>query len=381
MNNRIGRRRFLQGTTGAALCSLCSVLPDGPVEARSFEFAPPDSKENLYEAKYYEKLENLRIRCQLCPRKCEVADQERGYCGVRENHNGIYYTLIHSRPCAVHVDPIEKKPLFHFYPGTQAFSMATAGCNIECKFCQNWDISQFRPEDLKNLDLPPGRAAAQARKYGCKTMAYTYSEPVIFYEYMFDCAVEGKKIGVHSVMISNGYIQEKPLLALLPHLSAVKIDLKAFTEKFYKETCFGELKPVLETLVRLKQSGIWFEVVVLIIPTLNDSKKEIRQMCQWVRGNLGAEVPIHFSRFHPTYKIKNLPVTPVSTLEMARRTAMESGLVFAYVGNLPGHPGGNTYCPKCGNVVIGRFGHRVIEMNLHQGQCRSCQQTIPGIWA
>jgi pyruvate formate lyase activating enzyme len=380
MKGRISRRGFLKGT-GATVCTIGSFLPAySGAQAASLQFAPMDPGENLYEAKFYDKLENLRVRCQLCPRKCEVADQERGYCGVRENQKGLYYTLVHSRPCAMHVDPIEKKPLFHFHPGTRAFSMATAGCNVECKFCQNWDISQFRPEDLNNLNLTPEEAVLQSKKQGCHSMAYTYSEPVVFYEYMFDCAVAGNKEGIHSVMISNGYIQEKPLLALLPHLSAVKIDLKAFTEKFYKETCFGELKPVLETLTRLKKSGIWFEIVVLVIPTLNDSEKEITAMCRWIRTYLGWDVPIHFSRFHPTYKLKNLPITPVPTLEMARRAAMDSGLPFAYIGNVPGHPGNNTYCPGCGELVIRRFGHRVIGISIHDGRCVACSREIPGIW-
>lgn len=379
MSGWITRRKFLQGT-GAAVCGFTSLLPAASVQADALKFAPRGSAANLYEAKYYEKLENLRVRCQLCPRKCEVADQERGYCGVRENHEGVYYTLVHSRPCAMHVDPIEKKPLFHFHPGTRAYSVATAGCNVECKFCQNWDISQFRPEDLKNHDLSPEKAVQNARELGCRSIAYTYSEPVVFYEYMFDCAVAGNKEGIHSVMISNGYIQEKPLLALLPHLSAVKVDLKAFTEKFYKETCFGELKPVLETLVRLKESGIWFEIVVLVIPTLNDSEEELHRMCRWVHENLGAGVPIHFSRFHPTYKIKNLPVTPVATLERARRAAIENGLPFAYIGNVPGHPGEHTYCPGCGQIVIRRFGNRVVATALSRGKCESCHYTLPGIW-
>jgi pyruvate formate lyase activating enzyme len=379
MFNKISRRKFLKGT-GAALCSTGPLFSAGTAKADVLRFAPVDSGAALYEAKYYDKLENLRVRCQLCPRKCEVADQERGYCGVRENHEGIYHTLTHSRPCAVHKDPIEKKPLFHFLPGTHAYSMATAGCNVDCKFCQNWDISQFRPEDLNNFDLSPTEAVRQAKRLGCRSMAYTYSEPVVFYEYMYDCAVAGKKEGVHSVMISNGYIQEKPLLELCPHLSAVKIDLKAFTEKFYKETCSGEFKPILETLVRLKKIGIWFEIVVLIIPTLNDSEKEIREMCRWIEKNLGGDVPIHFSRFHPTYKLKNLPVTPVATLEMARQAAIKSGLPYAYIGNVPGHPGEHTYCPGCGRIAIRRIGYHVIKISLQDGKCKSCNREIPGIW-
>ena len=379
MDRGIRRRTFL-AAAGAAACA--GVAP-GPARASARALGPAASSSPLRprEARYYDKLENLRVRCQLCPRKCEVADQERGYCGVRENHGGVYMTLVHGRACAAHVDPIEKKPLFHFLPGTLAFSLATAGCNVECKFCQNWDISQFRPEDLPDLDLPPERVARRGLSLGCRTLAYTYSEPVVFYEYMADCAEAGRAAGLHSVMISNGYIQEKPLRALLPRLSAVKIDLKAFTERFYKETCSGELKPVLETLVRLREGGIWFEIVVLVVPTLNDSPAEFRAMCRWVASELGPDVPIHFSRFHPAYKLKNLPVTPVATLERARSAALEAGLHFAYVGNVPGHPGENTYCPGCGRVLIRRVGFSVLENALRRGRCPDCHRALPGVFS
>ena len=218
--------------------------------------------------------------------------------------------------------------MFHFLPGTKAYSLATAGCNVECKFCQNWQISQYRPEQVESIKLTPEDVVKDAKTSGSKTIAYTYSEPVVFYEYMFDTARLGNKHGLKSVMISNGYIQEKPLMELCQHLSAVKIDLKSFTEKFYQETCTGELKPVLNTLPTLKKMGMWFEIVMLVIPTLNDSEKEFREMCAWIKENLGPDVPIHFTRFHPTYKIKNLPPTPVKTLEMARKVALDTGLHF-----------------------------------------------------
>jgi pyruvate formate lyase activating enzyme len=332
------------------------------------------------EAMYYEKLEDIRVKCRLCPRECTIADMERGYCGVRENRGGTYYTLVHSRVCALNVDPIEKKPLFHYFPGTKAYSLATAGCNVECKFCQNWQISQYRPEQIDSIKLSPEDVINEAQRSGSKTIAFTYSEPVVFYEYMFDIAQLSRKHGLHSVMISNGYIQEKPLKELCDHLSAVKIDLKGFSEKFYQETCSGELKPVLNTLLTLKNTGIWFEIVVLLIPTLNDNEKEIKAMCAWVRDNLGTDVPVHFTRFHPTYKIKNLPPTPVKTLETAREIACDSGLRFPYVGNVPGHEGENTYCPHCRNIAIKRAGFSIIENHLNGNICRDCKQPIPGMW-
>ncbi|RMF97816.1 MAG: AmmeMemoRadiSam system radical SAM enzyme [Candidatus Schekmanbacteria bacterium] len=339
-----------------------------------------ENSTKLKECMFYKKLDGLRIECEICPKKCRVADMERGYCGNKENHGGKYYTLVYSRPCAIHTDPIEKKPLFHYLPGTTAFSLATAGCNFECKFCQNWEIAQFRPEQVDSIYLSPEDVCREAKRKGAPSVACTYSEPVVFYEYMHDIAVYGRKIGINTVMISNGFIQKEPMEELCKYLAAVKIDLKAFTEKFYKDTCSGELKPVLDTLQLLKNRGMWFEIVVLIIPTLNDSKKEIREMCQWIVKNLGRDVPVHFSRFHPTYKIKNLPITPISTLEMARNTAMNEGVNFAYIGNVPGHPGESTYCPNCRKKIIGRIGYYITSIGIKKGRCVYCNHSIPGIW-
>jgi len=339
-------------------------------------------EEDLFvrEASYYKKLEELRVQCELCPRQCTVADLERGYCGVRENRKGTYHTLVYSRPCTLHTDPIEKKPLFHYLPGTTAFSLATAGCNIECKFCQNWNISQFRPEEVQSYYAPPDEIVRLAQKYKCPTIAYTYTEPVIFYEYMYDIAKAARKAKIGSVMITNGYIMEKPMVDLCQQLTGVKVDLKAFTEKFYRETCSGELKPVLDILVTLKKLGIWLEIVVLLVPTLNDSPQEIDQMTRWIGENLGMEVPVHFSRYHPTYKIKNLPPTPLKTLEKARDIALENGLHYVYLGNVPNHPGENTYCPSCQKVVIRRVGYRILEVNIKGGKCKFCQHPIAGVW-
>jgi len=378
----ITRRSLIKG---GILCA-CGLCLGKKFDAWAEDVYTPESLKGINqgfpvkEAMYYEKLEDIRVKCRLCPRECTIADMERGYCGVRENRGGTYYTLVHSRVCALNVDPIEKKPLFHYFPGTKAYSLATAGCNVECKFCQNWQISQYRPEQIDSIKLSPEDVINEAQRSGSKTIAFTYSEPVVFYEYMFDIAQLSRKHGLHSVMISNGYIQEKPLKELCDHLSAVKIDLKGFSEKFYQETCSGELKPVLNTLLTLKNTGIWFEIVVLLIPTLNDNEKEIKAMCAWVRDNLGMDVPVHFTRFHPTYKIKNLPPTPVKTLETAREIACDSGLRFPYVGNVPGHEGENTYCPHCRNIAIKRAGFSIIENHLNGNICRDCKQPIPGMW-
>ncbi|MFQ5590668.1 MAG: AmmeMemoRadiSam system radical SAM enzyme [Phycisphaerae bacterium] len=334
-----------------------------------------------HKALFWESVEGTRVKCVLCPRECEVADVERGYCGVRENRDGAYQTLVYGTLCSANVDPIEKKPLFHYLPGTTAFSIATAGCNIECKFCQNWQISQFRPEQVKSVKVTPERLVASCKGRGCPTIAYTYSEPVIFYEYMRDSAELARASGIGSVMISNGYIQEKPLRQLCRHLTGVKVDFKAFSEKFYADTCAGKLKPVLATLEVLKEIGIWFELVVLIIPTLNDSPGEIKRMSKWVVEHLGPDVPMHFTRFHPTYRITNLPRTPVATLDRLRQIALDSGVHYVYAGNVPTHPGENTYCHNCSHELIRRIGFRVRFNRISEGKCPNCGTGIPGVWA
>lgn len=338
------------------------------------------SKADPFEARYYEKLKGSRIKCVLCPRECLVTDLERGYCGVRENRNGKYYSLVYAKPCTLAVDPIEKKPLFHYKPGTTAFSVATAGCNIECKFCQNWNISQMRPEQVASIDLPPKELVSAAARNKAESIAFTYTEPVVFQEYLIDTAKEGKKRGLPVVIITNGYIQGKPLEEICQNLPAIKVDLKGFTEKFYKESCSGELAPVLKALEQIARRKVWLELVILIIPGLNDSKGEIDKMSKWVESKLGGHVPMHFTRFHPMYKMKNIPSTPVKTLEMCRQRAMDNGVKFAYIGNVPGHKGENTYCPGCRELLIERHGFYILKNNLKNGKCGKCGESIPGIW-
>ncbi|MEE9218215.1 MAG: AmmeMemoRadiSam system radical SAM enzyme [Acidobacteriota bacterium] len=381
------RRRVLQCLLagGCAAC-LSEIGSLGSVFAQDEALGPPlvapeGSDLPLHPARWWKEIEGGRIECELCPKKCRVADLERGACGVRENRKGRYYTLTHSRPCSIHLDPIEKKPFNHVLPGTQSLSLATPGCNIECKFCQNWQIAQVRPEQVPTFELRPEQVAALALKHEAPTIACTYTEPVIFAEYVYDIAVAAKKAGVLALMVSNGFILEKPLLDLIEVLGAVKVDLKAYTGKFYKEVCGGELEPVLEALRRLRKKGMWTEIVVLIIPTLNDGDEEIRGLARFVRNDLGAEVPVHFNRFHPSYRIKNLPRTPVATLDRARNIAMAEGLEFVYVGNVPGHPGNNTYCPRCGEIVIRRVGMAMVKNRLVSGRCPDCNRKIPGIWS
>ena len=365
---------------GAASLAAASLLP-GRARASPQDLADGEHIFIVREAKYYEKLAHRKIECRLCPRKCVIDDMERGFCGNRENRAGTYYTLVHSNPCAVHIDPVEKKPLFHFLPGTRAFSISTAGCNFVCKFCQNWQISQFRPEQTDNVYLPPEAVVRSAKKGRCASIAYTYAEPVVFYEYMFDTSRAAQREGIRTVMISNGYINPEPMRELCRHLDAVKIDFKAYTEQFYREICSGTLQPVLDVLKLLSDIGIWYEMVVLIVPTLNDSEPELRAMCRWILDALGPDVPLHFSRFWPQYMLRNLPPTPVETLETARDIALESGIHYAYIGNVPGHPGESTYCPNCKRTVIRRTAYTISKVNLKDGQCAFCGYRIPGIWA
>lgn len=376
-NNSIGvdcsRRSFFKKSLGFSAALLC------PLMAGDDDF--PDSvKKFVREARYYEKLDHKKIKCKLCPRECVIDDRERGYCGVRENRGGAYYTLVYARPCTYHVDPIEKKPLFHFLPGTMAFSFATAGCNLNCKFCQNWQISQVTPEQVQSLHVTPEQIAAASVKYDCRSIAYTYSEPTVFYEYMEDTAEAGHESGIKSVVITAAYISQKPLINLCKKVDAIKVDLKAFSESYYKEVVNGELYPVLDSLITMKKEEVWTEIVYLVVPTMNDSDKEITGLCRWVLKYLGKDVPIHFTRFHPQYLLKDLPPTPIKTLERIKQIADSEGLHYVYIGNVPGHEAENTVCPSCQNPIIQRSGFIIRNMNIKDGKCNNCGQEIPGIW-
>jgi len=375
------RRSFLRCAlaSGAALGLSEAAFPAAGVPLLEGQQAQDDSQ-FIVEAKFYQKLPNRKIKCKLCPRECNVGDRERGYCGVRENRGGTYYSLVHSRVCAAHVDPIEKKPLFDYLPGTLAFSLATAGCNVNCKFCQNWDISQARPEQIPADYLPPQRIVDLAKQYSCPTIAYTYSEPVVFSEFLMDAADAGHQAGLRSVVVSNGYMQEEALKTAYGKMDAVKIDLKAFTESYYSKVVTGQLKPVLDSLVNLKKMGKWTEIVYLVVPTLNDSDSEFSGLAQWIKANLGVDVPLHFTQYHPEYLLKNLPITPVPTLERAKAIADAEGLHYVYIGNVPGHPAQNTYCPQCKSLLVERVGFTASRMLIRKDSCPFCHHPIPGIW-
>ncbi len=320
------------------------------------------------------------VKCLLCPKSCVIPNGKRGACGVRMNINGELKSLVYGRPVAVHVDPIEKKPFYHFLPGSEAFSLATAGCPLRCKFCQNWEISQARPEDLQSDFTPPEKIIESASARGSKVIAFTYNEPTVFMEYLVDIAALAKKRNMRSVLVSSGYMNAEPLKEMCRLLDAIKIDLKGYSEDFYRDVCGGELGPVLHSIRLAAKSGIHLEIVNLVVPTLNDSEKMLKGLADWIMGEIGPDVPVHFTRFHPDYKLLNLPPTPIATLERARDIAMSRGLQYAYVGNVPGHPGNHTYCPQCGEVVIRRNAFFVTEVNLKNGKCKYCGKSIPGIW-
>ena len=329
---------------------------------------------------FFTPLEGGEIQCELCPKRCRVSKGKRGFCRVRENRDGKYYSLVYGNPCAVHLDPIEKKPFFHVLPSTTSFSLATAGCNFQCKFCQNWEISQAQPEDLYNYDMSPELVVEKAKEMGARSVAYTYVEPTIFYEFMLDIGLLAKEEGLMNVCHSNGFINPVPLRKLCQVMDAANIDLKGFTETYYRELCEGELAPVLETLKILKQEKVHLEITTLVVPTQNDDPAVVKEMCLWVRKELGADTPIHFSRFYPLYKLRTLPPTPVSTLEKIRDTALSAGLEYVYIGNVPGHEAENTFCPNCKKKIIQRAGYMIGEVHLKGGKCGYCGKPIPGIW-
>ena len=329
---------------------------------------------------YFISLGQNQIQCTLCPRQCQVSPGGRGDCQVRENRQGVFHTLVFGHPFAVYVDAVRKKPFYHLLPASRSFSIATAGCNLHCKFCQNWEISQSTPEETFNFDLPPQKAAALAKENRCATMASTYVEPTIFIEYMIDIGKAGRNLGIRNTCHSNGYINPKPLADLILYLDAACIDLKGFQDDFYQELSDGSLQPVLNTLKTLAGKKVHLEIVNLIIPTKNDQPGIIEDMSRWIVRELGPHIPLHFSRFYPLYRLKNLPPTPMSTLEMARAKALKAGLEYVYIGNIPGHEGENTVCPHCRKLLIHRRGYQILENHLKKGRCPWCGKKIAGIW-
>lgn len=341
---------------------------------------PKRGEIRLHPAIYWEKLPGKKVRCNLCFRKCIAGEGEIGFCRNRINKGGEYYTLVYGIPCAVQIDPIEKEPQHHMLAGSRILCIGTASCNFRCKFCHNWHMSQRNIYQTLNYDLPPERIVELAIENKCPTISFTYNEPTVFYEYILDIAKLAQKRGIKILFHSNGSMSPEPLRELLKYTDAVTIDLKGFTNEFYSQASSARLEPVLETLKIIKEEGKWLEVVNLIIPTLNDNPKDIKRMCEWIKKNLGDGVPIHFNRFSPTYKMQNLPPTPIKTLEEAKKIAKEVGIKYVYIGNVPGHEGNSTYCPKCKKRLVRRIHFTILENRIKEGRCPYCGEKIPGLW-
>jgi pyruvate formate lyase activating enzyme len=305
---------------------------------------------------------------------------ETTLCRNRVNYKGKLYTIAYGNPCAMHVDPIEKKPLYHFLPGTRSFSIATAGCNLACLNCQNWSISQASPKETRNYSLMPEKVTEQAVSNNCRSISYTYSEPITFYEYVYDSSVIARRSGIKNVLVSNGYINEKPLHDLCQVMDAANIDLKSFDENIYSKLNAGKLQPVLNSLKIFKQEGVWLEITNLVIPGWTDNLEMIRKMCDWLYQNDFQDTPLHFSRFQPLYKLNHLPPTPVAVLEKAKAIALNAGLKFVYIGNVSGSSAISTICPKCKKALVERNGFSIVNNAIKNGNCSFCGTKIPGRW-
>jgi pyruvate formate lyase activating enzyme len=370
------------GLCTAAVPFLARQLRPGLASERATRGRAPRGLDvaTLKEAAYYRKLDRNEVQCVLCPRECIVRNGELGDCGVKANLQGAFYSLVYGKPCAVSVEPIEKAPFNHYLPGTTRLCIATVGCNMHCEFCQNWQISQQGVGDVEYQDLTPEEVVRRALDAQVASVCFTFSEPIVFYEYMVDIARLARSRGLRTEMVSNGYINPEPLRALLETLDGVKIDLKGFSEAFYEGVTKGRLDPVLATIRTVAASGTWLEIVNLVVPTLNDAPTDIEALCAWIRREIGPDVPVHFTRFAPNYKLTNLPPTPVETLDAARSAALAAGLHFVYVGNVPGHPSESTFCPGCGALLIERQGYTVLRNLLVHGACPACGRPIPGVW-
>jgi len=335
----------------------------------------------IKEAMLYEKLAEDQVRCHLCAHRCSMKQGKRGVCGVRENKNGVLYSLVYGTLIAENIDPIEKKPFFHVYPASKSYSIATVGCNFRCTFCQNHDISQM-PRETRMIggeEFLPAETVVRAKQSGAKTIAYTYTEPTIYFETAYDTAEIAAENGLTNVFVTNGFMTAEAIDTIAPYLAAANVDLKSFRDEFYKKHCGARLDPVLESLKKMKEKGIWVEITTLLIPTLNDSEEELKDIAGFIAG-LGTETPWHISRFHPQYKMQNLPITPLASLHRAVQIGKEAGLKYVYSGNVPGDQGENTYCSKCGNLLIERYGFRIVGLNLKGDQCNQCGTRLEGVF-
>ncbi len=332
------------------------------------------------EAHQYKKMSSQQVVCRICPNRCLLSPGDRSVCRSKVNIDGVLYSLAYGNPCAVNIDPVEKKPLYHFMPGSRVYSLAVAGCNFRCLNCQNWEISQFSPEQLQHSTLFPDQAVDGAQQASCQAIAYTYSEPITFYEYMLAIGRLAKPVGIHNLLISNGYINPGPLTELCSVLDGANINLKAFSDTIYRKLNGGRLAPVLETFKVLHAQKVHFEMTNLVVPGYTDDAHMVQKMCAWILNHLGPDYPLHFLRFFPRYKLDRLPPTPVSTLVRFRELAKSEGLHHVYLGNVPGHEGNHTYCPQCRKLVIERQGYQLSQYHLKGDRCLFCNASIAGIW-
>ncbi|MFV1958056.1 MAG: AmmeMemoRadiSam system radical SAM enzyme [Planctomycetota bacterium] len=322
----------------------------------------------------------MAVQCELCPKACVIAPGQSGECRIRVNLDGRLLAVTYGHPSAIYVDPVEKKPLFHFLPGTDILSLATVGCNLHCKNCQNWTLSQENPEDADAYDVPPKRIPVLARENACSSVAFTYSDPVVFYEYSLDGFRAAKAAGLRTVLVTAGYINPAPLRKLAAYVDAANVDIKAYSDDFYRRVCDGTLKPILDGIVLAKEEGVHLEITNLVIPTLNDEAGMIRDLARWVMKHLGPDTPLHFSRFFPRYQMRALPPTPSATLDRARGIALDVGLHYVYIGNVMRPGGSDTHCPACGRLLIQRSRFRVLKNDLVDGACPRCGHEIEGVW-
>lgn len=333
----------------------------------------------MKEAAYYISNPDGTVVCVLCPHRCKIDEAKCGRCRSRMNRGGHLYSLAYARICAMHADPMEKKPLFHFLPGATCFSIASAGCNLSCLNCQNWSVSQVSPMEIPSQTLLPEDCVRLAKKYGCRAVAYTYTEPLTYLEYVRDCASACQEAGLKNVLVTAGYVNEVPLRDLLPFIDAVNIDLKSFSDEVYRKVSRVRLQPILDTLLAMRDAGVWIEITRLLIPGISDGEEDIRAMCHWLMEHGFADNPLHISRFFPRYKLQDIDATPLSALLSARRMAQEEGMRFVYIGNTSLTDAENTYCPKCGSLLVKREGYAVSSGNF-SGICPACGADIAGVW-
>ena len=371
--HKINKREFLK--QGFVATSAITVAPMMSFTGSANERLWKWSKEGLYWSST-----PRGAKCLICPNECVIKEGEAGLCHNRINHEGKLYSIAYGNPCAVNIDPIEKKPFNHFLPGSKAFSIGTAGCNLACMNCQNWTISQTSPKETRNYDLMPDVLIGEAISNHCQSIAYTYSEPISFYEYTFDSAKLARQQGIKNVLVTAGYINEEPLRNLCKYIDAARVDLKSFSNDIYLKLSAGSLQPVLNTLKILAESGVWLEIVNLVVPGWTDDLDMIKRMCNWIVKNGLGNYPIHFDRFHPEYKLTQLSSTPIGILSRAREIALSEGIKFVYVGNVPGLESQNTFCPKCHDLIIERRGFSILQNNLAKGCCTKCGEKIPGVW-